>query len=88
MTRRTRTDDTPVLPPTDDVARVIALLEWARCRGYRIGPTLQVGGVIMNVEDLRLAKVEGSGDVDPHEPDVYEAAGLAADDVPAEGTSG
>lgn len=77
------------LPARDSVVRIIELLEWARRRGFRIGPTIQVGDVIMQVDDLRQAKQEGIGfDAGPQDGGVYAEAGLKEEDEPVPGTAG
>ena len=40
-------------PEAGDVAKAIYLLEYARLRGFRIGPTLKIGEIDMQVRDLR-----------------------------------
>lgn len=51
----------PVLSvdPHSDAGQLVALLEWARKRGFRIGPTVKIGAVVAQVEDLR--QTEGRG---------------------------
>jgi hypothetical protein len=39
--------------PTSHVGQVIYLLEYGRKRGFRIGPTVQIGDVIVQVADIR-----------------------------------
>lgn len=39
--------------PGSDVAQLTYLLEWARIRGFRIGPTVQCGELVLQVRDLR-----------------------------------
>lgn len=67
-------DDGNVLPPPEpgtDAAHVIYLLEYARKRGFRIGPELKVGAIEMSVIDLRQndararAHKEGMIDLEP-----------------------
>ena len=42
-------------PPPDHAVRAIVwLIEYGRRRGFLIGPTVQVGDVIVQVRDLRL----------------------------------
>lgn len=51
------------LPAADsDVGQLIYLLEWARLRGFRVGPMIQVGDLIVQVQDLR--QTEGRHDRD------------------------
>jgi len=75
---------------TDSVERVIRLLEWARKGGYAIGPTVQVGDVIMNVQDLRLARREALRGEKGRQPErtIYQEHGLDDDDEPVDGTVG
>lgn len=61
MARKTEIidDDGNALPPPEPgspVAQIIYLLEYARTRGFRIGPQVQVGDTIVQVLDLRQAK--------------------------------
>lgn len=95
MTRRRTTDpppptpgpapDMPELPPTDPVRRAIHLLEYARRQDFRIGPTLIVGDVRIEVEDIRQAlRTERHRVVEDRGP--YAEAGVF--DEPAEGTGG
>ncbi len=44
----------PPPPPDSDVGQAIYLLEYGRLRGFRLGPTIQIGSVILQVQDLRL----------------------------------
>jgi hypothetical protein len=43
-------------PPDHPVHAVIYLLEYGRKRGFKIGPTVQVGDTIVQVADLRQAR--------------------------------
>jgi hypothetical protein len=69
------TPELPELPDSDDdgnplpvpdskseVGQLIYLLEWGRLRGFRLGPTIQVGDLIVQVRDLR--QPEGRADRD------------------------
>lgn len=40
-------------PEASDVEKAIYLLEYARLRSFRIGPTLKVGDIVMHVRDIR-----------------------------------
>lgn len=40
-------------PPDHPVMTVLYLMEYGRKRGFRIGPTVQVDGTIVQVVDLR-----------------------------------
>ncbi len=55
-TRQVLDDDGNALPapdPTSDVGQLIYLLEYARLRGFELGPTLQIGNTVVQVKDLR-----------------------------------
>lgn len=41
-------------PPDDPIMKILYLLEYSRKRGFRIGPTVQVGDTIIQVTDMRL----------------------------------
>lgn len=76
-----------------DVDAAIALLEWGRVRGYRIGPQITIGGAAFMVADLRLMKREAlvdpaDQDDDDDEPDDIFAEHGGPTDAPAEGTTG
>ena len=65
-------DDGNIIPPPPadhPVMAVIYLLEYGRKRGFRIGPTVQVGDTIVQVRDLRQEQQnqtrDTSGDLDP-----------------------
>lgn len=59
---------------SSDVGQLIYLLEWARVRGFRVGPTVQVGNLIVQVTDLR--QTEGRRDRDDTaDPGPWAAAG-------------
>lgn len=69
-------DDGNEIPPPDQgspVALVIYLLEYGRKRGFQIGPTLQIGDVIVQVKDLRAEEVRRRS----HEPDVAPGSDMA-----------
>jgi len=77
----------PAALPTDqNCDHLMRLLSWGRANGYRIGPTVQVGDVIVQVADIRQAKKDLDGG--PTERTVYEEAGLTESDEPAPGTAG
>lgn len=48
-------DGNPLNPPdvSTDAGTALYLLEYARVRGFRIGPAIQVGSVTFQVQDLR-----------------------------------
>ena len=49
----------PVLDPTSSAYQLVALLEYCRARGFRIGPYVKIGDVAAQVQDIR--QHEGSG---------------------------
>lgn len=58
----------PTPPPDSAVSQIVWLLEYGRTRGFRIGPTVQVGDTIIQVADLRQAAAlqkPGRADLDP-----------------------
>ena len=58
-------DDGDVVPPPTadtDVAQLIYLLEYCRKREFLIGPTVQVGSVVVQVQDPGLRKRLGKED--------------------------
>lgn len=65
-------DGNNLTPPKadSDVGQLIYLLEWGRQRGFQIGPTIQIGTVIVQVRDQRS---EGSRPVP--ETDIFEEHG-------------
>lgn len=86
-----RTDEGEELPPNPnaDVAAAIHLLEYARSRGFRVGPVLEVGSVKMHINDLRQQKNEKlGGDPRPVDRGIYAEHGLNETDIPADGTAG
>lgn len=64
-------------PPADsDVHAIIYLLEYGRSRGFQIGPTIQVGSVIVQVADLRQAAAHSAaGRKSEPETSVWKAHG-------------
>ena len=66
-------NDLPVPPVDSDVGQLIYLLEYGRKRGFRIGPTVQIGNVIIQVSDLRQS--EGRRQSNDPEPDIWEQNG-------------
>ena len=66
-------NDLPVPLADSDVEQLIYLLEYGRKRGFRIGPTVQIGNVIIQVSDLRQS--EGRRQSNDPEPDIWEQSG-------------
>jgi hypothetical protein len=67
-------------PPESPVAQIVWLLEYGRLRGFKIGPTVQVGDTIVQVRDLRQEAAAARNDV-PHDlpPDSDMAKVLLGD---------
>lgn len=53
-------NDLPELDPHGDMAKLVFLLEYARKRGFRVGPTVQIGELIVQVRDLRQQEGKAS----------------------------
>lgn len=52
-------DDGNIITPPEagsTVHQLVWLLEYGRSRGFQIGPTVQIGDVIVQVKDLRQAR--------------------------------
>lgn len=62
----------PELEPGSPLAQIIHLLEYGRKRGFQIGPTVQVGDVIVQVRDLRQSL---NKEQDVKETDIWEEHG-------------
>lgn len=67
----------PALDPTSAAYQLVALLEYARIRGFRIGPMVKIGDVVVQVQDLR--QDEGRG-TPPLEVGPWTAAGFPEGD--------
>lgn len=62
--------------PGTPIAHVIYLLEYGRKRGFRIGPTVQVGDTIVQVADLRQqAAISSAHSKD--EPEIHPGSDMA-----------
>jgi len=75
-------DGTEIEPPPkgSPVEQLMILLEWARVRGFQVGPGVQIdadGSVTAQVRDLRAATERGPADDDPG---VWRAHGHDDDD--------
>ena len=83
MSKRPPSDENgnelPPIDPTTDVGMLVQLLEWGRRRGFKIGPTIQVGTVTVQVEDIRLRENARAGEKKPDEGDIYVNAGYDPD---------
>lgn len=51
------------IDPASPIAPVVQLLEYGRARGFRIGPLVKIGDVVVQVQDLR--QTEGRGQAGP-----------------------
>lgn len=61
-------NDIAAPPAETDVGRLIYLLEWARKRGFRVGPMVRCGTLILQVQDLRQTEgrdTPGAPDLGP-----------------------
>jgi len=63
--------------PGTDVAHLIYLLEYARRRGFRVGPAVQIGGLAIQVQDLR--QVEDDPARSASDPGVWAVHGYSGD---------
>lgn len=63
----------PQPAPASDLADLIQLLEYGRVKGFRIGPTVRVGKIVVSVRDLR--QKEGADKGLPHDPGVWAEHG-------------
>lgn len=74
-------DDGNVLPvpgpESGDVEKAIYLLEYARLRGFRIGPTLKVGAIVTQVRDLRQEEKMSHDQRDALAPDLVPGSDMA-----------
>jgi hypothetical protein len=67
----------PPPEPGTPMAQAIYLLEYGRLRGFRIGPTIQIGDVILQVSDLRQqVQVQKAQKADAP-PDIEEGSDMA-----------
>lgn len=57
-------------PEAGDVEKAIYLLEYARLRSFRIGPTLKVGDIVMHVRDMRQESQMSKEQRDARPPDL------------------
>ncbi len=61
----------PFLQPGQDVHRLIYLMEYARKRGFQVGPTVKIGELTVQIRDLRLSGDESAAP----ETDIWTEAG-------------
>lgn len=65
------------IDPATDVGGALLILEYARARGFKVGPMLQVGGVVMQVSDTR--QESGRSHDEPVDEDMARVMGLRDD---------
>lgn len=75
-------DGNPIVtpPPNADVVALVYLLTWARASGFRVGPTIRVGSLVLQVQDLRQARKEGRGEPLPPDSGPWKDAGYDGPD--------
>lgn len=58
-------DGNPVPQPVvaSDVSDLIQLMEYGRRKGFRIGPTVRVGKIVLQIRDLRQLEADPSKDI-------------------------
>lgn len=66
------------IDPVSSVGQLVALLEYGRARGYRIGPLVKLDGLTVQVQDLR--QVEGHGIAPAPDAGPWAAAGYEEGD--------
>lgn len=69
----------PKVDPATDLGQLTTLLEWARIRGFRIGPAVQIGSIVVQVEDLRPRVTKDGGD-ETAAVDIWKAHGYDGDE--------
>lgn len=67
----------PLPPAGSDLAQLIQLLEYGRRRGFRIGPTVKVGAIVTQVQDLR--QEEGGRELPPDDGGWMASTGVEVD---------
>lgn len=77
----------PARKPPNSVDELIRLAAWARERGYRIGPVVELGELKLQLQDLRQPGVETGRAPDDVVDDAYSAYGYDGSE-PAPGTAG
>lgn len=65
--------------PNSMVGQLVALLEYGRRRGFRIGPFVQIGDVRLQVQDLRQDRDEGRSVELPPDAGPWAAQGVDED---------
>jgi hypothetical protein len=68
----------PVLEvdPLSSAGQLVALLEWARRRNFKLGPMVKIGDVMVQVTDLRQDEGRGRVPDEQLDPDVARVMGL------------
>lgn len=69
----------PQPAPESDLADLIQLLEYGRVKGFRIGPTVRVGKIIVQVSDLRQHEARRHDEQAPADPGIWAEHGYDGD---------
>lgn len=78
MTARDEAGNAITIDPLTPAGQLVQLLEYARARGYRLGPYVKLDGLVVQVQDLRQA--EGRGVAPPPDIGPWAAAGYEEGD--------
>lgn len=78
MTAHDEAGNVIAIDPVSSVGQLVALLEYGRARGYRIGPFVKLDGLTVQVQDLR--QPEGRGVAPPPDQGPWSAAGYEEGD--------
>ena len=71
LTNTQQGDELPAPAPGTDAADLIYLLNYCRRRGYKLGPTIQIGRIAVMVTDLRqIEEADASPLAGPDDPDM------------------
>jgi hypothetical protein len=65
----------PEVDPLSSAGQLVALLEWARRRNFKLGPMVKIGDVMVQVTDLRQETGHRMPNL-PDDPDVMRVMGL------------
>lgn len=66
------------IDPLSSAGQLVALLEYGRCRGFRIGPYVKIGELAVQVQDLR--QTEGADMPSVPDEGIWKAAGYEEGD--------
>lgn len=53
------------IDPGSQVGQLVALLEYCRAKDYRLGPTVKIDGLVVQIEDLRQSDRFGAPKTPP-----------------------